>query len=75
LNDRQRKVVGKLLEAGPGGFAGGLKSKKYLNMTGVSRATGHRDIMDLVNKKILRPNEAGGRSTSYDLCWELTGKS
>ncbi|MCF6289462.1 MAG: Fic family protein [Desulfobacterales bacterium] len=74
LNERQRKVIGKLLEAGPGGFEGGLKSRKYLGMTGASRATGHRDMMDLVKKNILRPNDAGGRSSSYELCWELTGK-
>lgn len=72
LNKRQKKVLGKLLKAGPGGFEGGLKPHKFKSMTGASRATVHRDISDLVEKGILVPGEAGGRSTSYDLNWELT---
>ncbi len=72
LNKRQIKVLDKLLKAGPGGFKGGLKPHKFKSMTGASRATVHRDISDLVDKRILVTGEAGGRSTSYDLNWELT---
>jgi Fic family protein len=72
LNKRQKKGLQKLLEAGPGGFEGGLKPHKFKNMTGASRATVNRDISDLVAKGVLVPGEAGGRSTSYDLNWELT---
>jgi len=68
LNDRQRKVINRLLEAGPGGFEGGLTNQKYRGMTKTTRETAKRDIADLVAKGILAkdPN-AGGRSTSYDL--------
>jgi Fic family protein len=59
-----------LLEAGPGGFEGGLTNRKYAGITHVSKATAQRDIAGLVQKGILRLNTGGGRSTSYDLCWE-----
>jgi len=72
MNDRQRKAVCKLLEAGPGGFVGGLSSRKYLNLTGASRATGHRDLVDLVDKGVM-VSEGGGRSVRYDLNWEHAG--
>ena len=39
LNERQRKVLNKMLEAGPGRFEGGLTQRKYVGMTGVSAAT------------------------------------
>jgi Fic family protein len=32
-----------------------------------SQDTALRDIQDLLNKKILRKNMSGGRSTNYDL--------
>lgn len=69
LNDRQRKVTGKLLAAGPDGFAGGLKTKKYCGMTGISPATAQRDIADLLVKNVLRHSHGRGRSTTYELVW------
>lgn len=72
LNRRQIKVLAKLLDARAGGFEGGLKPHKYRSMTGVSRATAHRDITDLVEKGILVPGPAGGRSSSFDLNWDFT---
>lgn len=69
LNPRQRKVINRLLDAGPGGFVGGLTTRKYVGMTKVSRATCYREIADLLNKKILRQNPGKGRSVSYDLVW------
>ena len=72
LNRRQIKVLEKFLDAGEGGFEGGLKPHKYRNMTGASRATAHRDISGLVEKGILVPGSAGGRSSSFDLNWDLT---
>lgn len=69
LNDRQRKVVARLLEAGPKGFEGGLTNRKYKNLTRISRETAKRDMADLVDKGILRRNPGGGRSVSYDLVW------
>lgn len=67
LNERQRKVVNRLLDAGKGGFLGGLTTRKYVAMTKTSRVTAYREISDLVQKRILRQNPAQGRSVSYDL--------
>lgn len=67
LNDRQRKVIRKMLENFPDDFIGGLTNQKYVTMTKVSSETSKRDIKDLVVKKILVQNEGGGRSTSYQL--------
>lgn len=69
LTARQRKVINRLLDAGPQGFAGGLSTKKYAGMTKASRATSFREISDLLNKKILIQNPGKGRSVSYDLVW------
>jgi Fic family protein len=70
IKERQSKVLNRLLDAGPGGFEGGLTNRKYAGMTHVSRATAQRELSDLVQKGVLRPNPGGGRSTSYDLCWD-----
>ena len=70
VKERQSKVLNRLLDAGPGGFEGGLTNRKYAGMTHASRATAQRELADLVQKGILRPNPGGGRSTSYDLCWD-----
>ncbi len=73
LNVRQRKVVNRLLDAGPedlgGGFEGGLTNRKYLGMTKTSRTTAYRELADLVAKDILRPREGRGRGAAYDLVW------
>ncbi len=69
MNKRQRKVINRLLEAGKGGFQGGLTTRKYAALAKVSRATAFREISDLLEKGILRQNKAQGRSVSYDLCW------
>ncbi|MFC1859373.1 Fic family protein [Thermodesulfobacteriota bacterium] len=70
LNDRQRKAINRLLEAGPGGFEGSMTNRKYASMTHISRATAQRELADLVSKGILRRNPSGGRSISYDLDWD-----
>lgn len=67
LNERQRKIVRRVLEAAPGEFEGGLTTRKAANLTRSSPATAQRDLADLVLKGILARNEAGGRSTSYRL--------
>lgn len=72
LNNRQRKALNRLLDAGPGGFEGGLSNRKYVGMTHVSRATAQRELADLVKKGILRQNPAGGRSASYGLVRDET---
>ena len=69
LNERQRKVVNKLLDAGPGGFEGGLTTRKYASMTKVSKPTAFREINRLLELGIIHHNQGGGRSVSYDLVW------
>ena len=69
LDEKQRKVINRLLDTGPGGFEGGLTNRKYRGMTKTSRATAYRDLADLVTKGILRPGESKGRGAAYDLVW------
>ena len=69
INERQRKVVNRLLDAGKGGFQGGLTTRKYVSLAKVSRATAFREISDLVQKGVLQQNPSKGRSVSYDLNW------
>ncbi|MBI2167571.1 MAG: Fic family protein [Candidatus Omnitrophica bacterium] len=69
MNERQKKIVNRLLDTGRGGFQGGLTTRKYVSMAKVSRATAFREISDLVEKRILRQNPAKGRSVNYDLQW------
>jgi len=71
INDRQKKVLNRMLDAGPGGFEGGLTTRKYVGMNKVSRATAFREISDMVEKKILRQMPGKGRSVHYDLVWPL----
>jgi Fic family protein len=70
LTARQQKVVNRLLDAGRDGFAGGLTTRKYVGMTGASRATAFREIESLLTRCVLVRRAGGGRSVSYDLRWE-----
>jgi len=70
VNERQKKVLNRLLDAGKDGFAGGLSTRKYMGMTKTSRATAWREIGDLLRKKMLRPLPGGGRGTAYAIAWE-----
>ena len=63
FNDRQRKVVNRLLD----GFEGKLTSSKWAKLTKCSQDTANRDINDLVKRGVLTKDAAGGRSTSYSL--------
>lgn len=69
LTERQRKVLNRLLDAGPGGFEGGLSTRKYMGMAKTSRATAWREIEDLLKKNMLRALPGGGRSTAYEVAW------
>jgi Fic family protein len=66
LNERQRKALNVLLDAGPGGFLGGMTNKKYASLTRTSPATAQRDLADLVAKGCLAATGAG-RSVRYEL--------
>jgi Fic family protein len=65
LNPRQIKVLGKMLEAYPEEFAGGLTNRKYVSMTNTSSETAKRDLRDLLEKKMIQKGDAEGRSTYY----------
>lgn len=67
VNDRQRKVINKLLD----GFEGKMTSSKYAKLVKCSEDTSLRDIRALVERGVLVKNEAGGRSTSYTLAAEV----
>lgn len=66
LNQRQLKVVRKMLEPGPEAFEGGMNARKYVSIAKTSKATATRDLQDLVKKAVLVPVGAG-RSTRYEL--------
>jgi Fic family protein len=63
LNERQRKVLNRLLD----GFEGKLTNAKWAALTKTSSDTALRDVNDLVQRGILVKAEGGGRSTSYSL--------
>lgn len=66
VNERQRQLLQRLLEAGDGGFLGGLNVEKYLKMVRVSKATATRDLSDLVRHGML--HTAGqGKALRYYL--------
>lgn len=63
LNERQRLLINKMLD----GFDGKLTSSKWGKIAKCSQDTAVRDIQDLLNKKILKKEPSGGRSTHYEL--------
>lgn len=64
FNERQRTALKKLLDAGNGGFLGGLTADKYCKITGASKATATRDLADLLQKKALFL-QGVGKATKY----------
>lgn len=66
MNPRQLKVVKRMLDEGPDGFQGGMNARKYISITGASKATATRDLQDLLDKGVLSVY-GGGRSTRYQL--------
>jgi Fic family protein len=64
FNDRQRKTLQKLLDAGDGGFLGGLTADKYCKITGTSKATATRDLTDLLQQGALIIS-GQGKATKY----------
>lgn len=63
FNERQLKMLHLLWD----GFDGKLSSSVWASINKCSPDTALRDIQDLISKKILRKEYAGGRSTSYCL--------
>ena len=66
LNERQLKVIRRMLEAGPEGFEGGMNARKWISITQASKATATRDLQALAEQGIFIP-VGGGRSTRYEL--------
>jgi Fic family protein len=66
FNDRQLKVIRKMLDAEPKGFEGGMTANKYISITKVSKATATRDLQLLTESKALLL-KGGGRSIHYIL--------
>jgi len=66
LNERQLRVIRRMLDEGPEEFEGGINARKYVGLTKVSKATATRDLRDLARKGVLAPI-GGGRSTRYEL--------
>jgi len=66
LNERQKKALNVLLDAGPEGFVGGMTNKKYASLAKTSPATAQRDLAELVEKGCLVLTGAG-RSVRYEL--------
>jgi Fic family protein len=63
VNERQRKVINRLLD----GFEGKLSTSKYAKLAKCSTDTALRDVTALVEAGVLQREEGGGRSTSYRL--------
>ena len=66
LSASQRKALARLLEAEPEGFAGGMSTEKYVNLTGASRATAYRELTQLTELGLLE-RMGQGRGTRYGL--------
>ncbi len=66
LNERQLRVIRRMLEEGPIGFEGSMSAKKYIAITRTSKATATRDLQDMVEKGALI-TFGGGRSTKYQV--------
>lgn len=66
LNQRQEKVLLRMLAEGPAGFTGGLSAGNYATITGAPPSTITRDLADLVEKNaLLRSGER--KATRYRL--------
>lgn len=63
LNPRQRDMINRLLD----GFEGKLTSSKWSAIEKCSPDTALRDINELVDLRIIKKDDGGGRSTSYSL--------
>jgi len=64
LNERQEKVIKRMLDEGPKGFTGGMNAKKYGSICRISKATATRDLQYLTESNVLVVS-GSGRSTSY----------
>ncbi len=75
LNERQIKVLNRLLDSWGEEFLDGINAAKYGSVGQVSKATSTRELADLVAKACLVKLPGGGRSTRYALSTETHGQS
>ena len=66
LNERQKKVILKMLSYLPEEFDGGMRVQKYMSITKTTRLTASRDLSDLLIKDIMLSN-GKGRGVYYTL--------
>ena len=66
LNERQVKVVRRMLQEGTRGVEGGMSAKKYMTIADTSKATATRDLQHLLAIGAFKQIGAG-RSVRYDL--------
>ena len=66
LTRSQRKALDRLFEADADEFQGGLSTRAYVSLTGVSRATAYRELSALVERGLLQA-VGQGRATRYRL--------
>lgn len=68
LNERQIKILNRLLDVGYGNFEGGINTRKYASLAKVSKPTASRELKDLVEKMCLIQKEGtSGRSVAYEI--------
>ena len=53
MNERQKKVIVRMMREGIRGFKGGLSAENYITIAQTSSSTATRDLQELVAKKIL----------------------
>lgn len=70
LNERQTKLIRKMLGEETPSFREGINAAKYKNLARCSKATATRDLQDLVAKGILAPVHSKGRYARYRLVLE-----
>lgn len=70
LNERQIRVLNRLLDNSGEAFTQGINARKYQALAKVSKATATRDMAELVEKGCLYRLPGGGRSTRYAVLFE-----
>ncbi|WP_431167646.1 Fic family protein [Tenacibaculum halocynthiae] len=64
LNERQIKVINRMLKEGHKGFEGGMTAKKYISIAKTSKPTATRDLQHLLKTGVFVVS-GSGRNTSY----------
>jgi len=66
FNERQKKVILKMLSYLPETFEGGMRVQKYMSITKTTRLTASRDLSDLILKSVMI-SHGKGRGVYYTL--------